>query len=80
MKVRVLAFAALAQRLGWRSRDVVLSDKACVSDALRALNENSTQHENMRGVAYAVNGEYVDLDFVLHEGDELALIPPVSGG
>ena len=31
-------------------------------------------------VSYAVNQEFVGADVVLHDGDELALIPPVSGG
>ncbi len=31
-------------------------------------------------VALAVNAEYVEADQMLHDGDELALIPPVSGG
>jgi molybdopterin synthase catalytic subunit len=35
---------------------------------------------HQEGVAFAVNHEYVEGDFCLHDGDEVAFIPPVSGG
>lgn len=69
-------FAALRERAG---RDVVeleLPEGARVADALQRL-ETVT---NGVPVVMAVNHEYADLDAGLHEGDEVALIPPVSGG
>jgi molybdopterin synthase catalytic subunit len=76
MEVRVRLFAALRERAG---RDVVelqLADGAQVADALEHL-EGVTQ--GLR-VVMAVNHEYAGPEVSLHEGDELALIPPVSGG
>jgi len=72
----VRLFAALRERAG---RDVVeleLPEGARVADALQRL-ETVT---NGVPVVMAVNHEYADLDAGLHEGDEVALIPPVSGG
>ncbi len=69
-------FAALRERAG---RDVVeldLPEGALVADALQRL-ETVT---NGVPVVMAVNHEYADADASLHEGDEVALIPPVSGG
>jgi molybdopterin synthase catalytic subunit len=76
MEVRVRLFAALRERAG---RDVVeleLPEGARVADALQRL-ETVT---NGVPVVMAVNHEYADADASLHEGDEVALIPPVSGG
>ncbi|HEV3130282.1 MAG TPA: molybdenum cofactor biosynthesis protein MoaE [Solirubrobacteraceae bacterium] len=76
MEVRVRLFAALRERAG---RDVVeleLPEGARVADALQRL-ETVT---NGVPVVMAVNHEYADTDARLHEGDEVALIPPVSGG
>jgi molybdopterin synthase catalytic subunit len=69
-------FAGLRERAGAREVELELPDGARVADAL----------ERMRGltdgvpVVMAVNHEYADDDAMLHPGDEVALIPPVSGG
>jgi molybdopterin synthase catalytic subunit len=76
MQVRVLLFAGLRERAGARSVELDLPEGARVRDAL----------ERMRGLAdgvpvvMAINQEYAAADAQLHAGDELALIPPVSGG
>ncbi len=76
MQVRVRLFAGLRERAGAGEVDLELPDGARVSDAL----------ERMRGltdgvpVVMAVNREYADAARTLHAGDEIALIPPVSGG
>ena len=76
MTVRVRLFAMLRERAG---RDVVeleLPDGATVADALAALQDVTA------GVTcvLAVNRDYADSGLILTAGDELALIPPVSGG
>jgi molybdopterin synthase catalytic subunit len=76
MQVSVRLFAGLRERAG---RDVVeldLADGALVRDALARLDDV------VDGVAVvmAVNQEYADADMPLRPGDEVALIPPVSGG
>lgn len=80
--IRVLYFAALADTLGVREQTLALGPGARVADAWAAL---SAQHPGLaeRGaapVAFAVNLEYAAPGQLLSEGDELALIPPVSGG
>jgi len=81
MTIRILLFATLADQIGQRQLTLDLSDKARVGDAIDRLTEQYGQVAQMRGrLATAVNMEYVSADRVLSEGDELALIPPVSGG
>jgi len=81
MKVKVLMFASLAQRTGVREATIDLRDGATVGDALRELCAKHTALAELGDkVATAVNMSYVRREQALKDGDELALIPPVSGG
>jgi MoaE-MoaD fusion protein len=76
MEVRVRLFAALRQRAGADEIAVQLPEGARVGDALTHLGGLIDGVP----VVMAVNHEYADPDAVLQAGDEVALIPPVSGG
>jgi len=69
-------FASLRERAGTDEVAVDLPEGATVSDALATLRELI----DGLPVVMAVNREYADADQPLSAGDELALIPPVSGG
>jgi len=73
MTVRVRLFAGLRERAGWSQRDV---EAATVGDIWNALELG----DEPPGLLYAVNKEYATADRTLADGDEVALIPPVSGG
>jgi molybdopterin synthase catalytic subunit/molybdopterin converting factor small subunit len=73
MAVTVRLFAGLRERAGWSSREV---DAATVADVWPALGLG----DEPPGLLYAVNKEYAARDAALADGDEVALIPPVSGG
>jgi molybdopterin synthase catalytic subunit/molybdopterin converting factor small subunit len=72
--IRVRVFAGLRERAGWSERE--LDGVATVADVWRALGLG----DEPAGLLYAVNQEYADRDRELTDGDEVALIPPVSGG
>lgn len=76
MRVTVRLFAQLRERAGSTSIDLDLPDGAVVRDAIAAMGALT---EGLP-VVMAVNREYADESSVLSPGDELALIPPVSGG
>ena len=76
MKVRVRLFAALRERAGSRSVDLELPDDAVVADVWGKLGLG----EEPEGLLYAVNRGYADKGAQLSPGDEVAVIPPVSGG
>ena len=76
MQVRVRLFAGLRERAGADEVDLELPDDACVGDALAQFSALTGDTP----IVMAVNHEYADADAPLHAGDELALIPPVSGG
>jgi len=71
--VTVRLFAGLRERAGWSRREV---DAATVGDVWAALGLG----DEPAGLLYAVNKEYAERDRALAPGDEVALIPPVSGG
>jgi MoaE-MoaD fusion protein len=76
MRVRVRLFAMLRERAGADELELDLPDGACVQDALDCLQALT---DGCR-VVMAVNQDYADTSAPLKAGDELALIPPVSGG
>ncbi|MDE2868296.1 MAG: molybdopterin converting factor subunit 1 [Chloroflexota bacterium] len=81
INVRVLFFASLADLMGGRQRSLALAAHATVSDALRELAQSAPDFASrVPHVSFAVNEAFVGADTPLSDGDELALIPPVSGG
>jgi molybdopterin synthase catalytic subunit len=72
-RVTVRVFAGLRERAGWTTREV---DAARVADVWPALGLGMEPH----GLLYAVNHEYSPRERELADSDEVALIPPVSGG
>lgn len=79
--VRVVAFARIRELLGFGERDLELPVAATARDAWMALASNSTALAGLAGsTRLARNGSIVDGDAVLADGDEFALLPPVSGG
>jgi molybdopterin synthase catalytic subunit/molybdopterin converting factor small subunit len=76
VKVAVKLFAALREQRGTRQLELELADGARVDDVWPALGLG----DEPAGLVYAVNRSYADRRAPLAEGDEVALIPPVSGG
>jgi MoaE-MoaD fusion protein len=82
MRVEVRLFAILRERAGRDSLELDLADGATAADALAATGERAGLADELARmqVAVAVNREYVRGDAALSDGDEVALVPPVSGG
>jgi MoaE-MoaD fusion protein len=74
MVVQVRLFAGLRELAGWSERE--LEGVSTVADVWPALGLG----DEPAGLLYAVNHEYADREQSLADGDEVALIPPVSGG
>ena len=81
MIVHVLYFGILKDLFDG-DRDVVeLPDRSNVSDLLALLQGRGVDRLPLwKHIAVAVNHEYAQLNTPMHEGDEVALLPPVSGG
>jgi molybdopterin synthase catalytic subunit/molybdopterin converting factor small subunit len=76
VEIVVRLFAGLRERAGTGERRLELAEGAHVADVWSALGLG----EEPAGLLYAVNREYAPADAPISNGDEVALIPPVSGG
>jgi MoaE-MoaD fusion protein len=88
MQVHVLYFGVLKDLLSSNGEAVMLPEGATVAQLMERLRDGvcthhraeSAGHPVWSALAVAVNREYASASAVLHEGDEVALLPPVSGG
>jgi molybdopterin converting factor small subunit len=107
MRVRVLYFGVLREKMGRSDEAIELQDEATAGDLLRVLRGRTSKASMANGanagvggaaeaagsgcepdseprlwqsLAVAVNREYGSAETVLRGGDEVALLPPVSGG
>jgi len=81
MQVRVLFFGVLKDLAGRGSELVTLPDESCAGDVLAHYESQIAAFKGkLSAIAVSVNQEYAGLDAKLHSGDEVALLPPVSGG
>src|SRR5579885_3249474 len=81
MQVRVLFFGILKDLVGRASDELSLPDHATARDVVAHYEQRITGHPKMLdSIAISVNQEYAHPDDRLRAGDEVALLPPVSGG
>jgi molybdopterin converting factor subunit 1 len=80
MRVSVRLFAGLRERAGADRKDLDLPDGASVGDLLAAMADTPVGALRPGQCVVAINREYARADERVGEGDEVALIPPVSGG
>jgi MoaE-MoaD fusion protein len=81
MQVKLLFFATLKDIVGARQLQFDVPAGATVADLLTHLEASYPRMKDYRPVVLtAVNEEYVDHRTHIHEGDEVAIFPPVSGG
>jgi molybdopterin synthase catalytic subunit len=77
--VHVRLFASYREAAGTNRLDLSVAPGASVNTVLQLLEPRLPALTHARGLV-AVNHSYVQLDTILQDGDEVALIPPVSGG
>ncbi len=88
MRIAILYFGVLREVFGLSDETVELTEGATVGEMIGILrgrtsnaSRSSSEDEGIwRSLAVAVNREYASLEVVLRDGDEVALLPPVSGG
>ncbi|HEY1975373.1 MAG TPA: MoaD/ThiS family protein [Candidatus Baltobacteraceae bacterium] len=80
-RVRVLAFARVAELLGAREEALEFGGNACVADAWAMLTQRVPELSVLEASTRAArNGRIAAFDEPLADGDELAFLPPVGGG
>ena len=79
--VRVLLFGAAADRAGVRRTEVPVNGSVTIGELWPVLTDRHPALAPMRDtLAFAVNGEYARMEDSVVPGDEVAVLPPVSGG
>ncbi len=79
--VEVLLFGAAADRAGTRKVELEIEEGSTLAEVWPLLAERYPDLSSMRDtLAFAVNGEYARMDGRVDPGDEVAVLPPVSGG
>jgi len=77
MRIQVRFFAALRERVGISERAISVPENTTVAQVWDLVVEDKSLPNN---VLAAKNMEYIDLDTLVAEGDEIAFFPPVTGG
>ena len=81
MRVRVLYFGVLKDVMGRRSAEMELAEGSSVAELLAVHRSSGRAADSVwDSIAVAVNQEYARVGDALKDGDEVALLPPVSGG
>jgi len=80
--IRIRLFAALREQAGWAERDWPLSSSTQqgTSPTPRDLWKALQLPGDLGDVRVAINHQFAEADTALHAGDELAFLPPISGG
>jgi molybdopterin synthase catalytic subunit len=81
MRVSVLYFGVLCEIAGREQEHLDLPESATLGDLYSQLQQRLPALSSFRrSIAMSINSEYAPADATLHDGDEVALLPPVSGG
>ncbi len=81
MEITVRLFAVLREAAGTERVRLSIGQPLTARAAFEALCREYPQLQKYQPIlTFAVNGEYRSAETLLHDGDELALIPPISGG
>ena len=79
--IKVLLFGAAADRAGTRETELQVEDSLILAELWPLITERHPDLAPMRDtLAFAINGEYARKDASVSPGDEIAVLPPVSGG
>ena len=80
MDIRIVAYGIARDIVGSNHMDMVIEEGQTVSQTVEQLKSKFPSFDDLASVKLAVNESYVEDNYVLLEGDEVVIIPPVSGG
>jgi molybdopterin converting factor subunit 1 len=80
MKLEIITFGIARDIIGSSLFTIEITEGSSVEDLKQQILKQYPRFESLSSLMIAVNEEYGNIDTLLKEGDEIALIPPVSGG
>ncbi len=82
--MKILYFAQLKDLIGKSEESISLENEISIKDLINKLKKRDSNYksafEKTPNLKFAVNCEYVDLDQIVEDKDEIAFFPPVTGG
>ena len=80
MKLDILLFGIARDIVGGASLAIEVEEKTTVEALMKHLHQTYPDFDKLASLMIAVNSDYAKGEMILKENDEIALIPPVSGG
>ncbi len=80
MEINLIAYGIAKVILNDSSKKLEVDENISIGEIKSSLIDQFPEFEKLRSLRFAVNEEYREDEFVLSPGDELVIIPPVSGG
>jgi len=80
MKVKIKAFGISREIIGSKVLELEVPEGYTIAALKRELFQKYPSFVDLKSLYVAVNNEYAGEEMLVNEGDEIALIPPVSGG
>ncbi|MES2519640.1 MAG: MoaD/ThiS family protein [Bacteroidota bacterium] len=80
MKYKINLFGITRDIVGKHITELEINQVADVQTVLEQLKTDFPKLKDIKSLLIAVNSEYAEANLILSENDEIALIPPVSGG
>jgi len=80
MEINLLLFGITREIIGRKNMQMTIPENHNVANLRERLLQDFPSLARLKSIMIAVNNEYADDQFLLHNQDEVALIPPVSGG
>ena len=80
MKIKLIAFGIAKEIIGHAESDLEVKNPCNIGDLKRILMTQYHEFKKLQSIKFAINEDYQEDHFQIHEGDEVVIIPPVSGG
>lgn len=80
MEIKLIAFGIAKDIVKSPSLTFTVAPAASISDLKKALIHQYPDFNKLQSLKFAINEDYQDDHYPLNEGDEVVIIPPVSGG
>ncbi|OUT93950.1 MAG: hypothetical protein CBB92_14115 [Flammeovirgaceae bacterium TMED32] len=80
MKIKLIAFGIAKEIIGPDESNLEVKNPCNIGDLKRILIIHYPEFKKIQSIKFAVNEDYQEDYFQIHEGDEVVIIPPVSGG
>lgn len=80
MDIKLVAFGIAKEILKTSLKELSMPDHATIGELKNLIIDRYPEFQKLKSLRFAINEDYQEEDFKISEGDEVVIIPPVSGG